>query len=305
MVVFIAQEALLAAAGAGSTSTTTVPWWGTALGAGIGAIGAGLVSSLVAYINNRANRKQLKAQLDAQETMLDRQISAQREQHVAQLDAQLRQHTEQLRAQQEEALTALSAQAERSHLDIEAQRQRDAGQRQAELDKWHLESRQKAYVDFVTATERVRDTVAALSRLLSGPSPVSSLLSPRELKELADSQQQLRSLYEAAFQQAQVVRLAGPPAVASLARDLSSTMNEYINYSDERIRAAQASQQSETLNEWHQSVSRMHAELDAFLDAAYHVVESPLRQTVQPLLVQPNGRPSPDGPSTANSQTAN
>ncbi|MFF2216747.1 hypothetical protein [Streptomyces antibioticus] len=272
MLAFHTHHAILAAGSA--VPTTTAPWWGTALGAGIGAIGAGIVSSVVAVLNNRASRKQLQQQLERQEAMLDKQLDAQREQHSAQLQAQLRQHSEQLQSQQRDNLVALEAQAERGHLDIDAQRQREIEQRHAEREQWRLEARQKAYVDFVTAAERMRDTVAALGRILSGTFPIAGGLQPSELSRLATTQEQMHTLYEAAFQQAQVVRLAGPRDVAAHAQDLSLVMNEYLNYSDERIRAAQQNRPSETLRDWQKSVRRMQDHLEAFLDAAYLVVNA-------------------------------
>lgn len=272
MFVMHAQEALLAAGNA--VPTTTAPWWGTALGAGIGAAGAGLVTSIVAVLNNRANRKQLQAQLAAQEAMLDKQLSAQREQHAAQLAAQLKQHTEQLQAQQHDNVTALNAQAERSRLDTEAQWQRDIQQRHAEHRKWRLEGQQKAYLDFVIAAEKVRDTVAVLGEILSGSFPLPTPLAPAELTRLSHVHQQMRSLYDTAFQQAQVVRLVGPPEVAAHARSLTLAMNEYINYSDERIRTARANMPSELLREWQTSVRRMENDLEKFLEAAYLVVDA-------------------------------
>lgn len=297
MLAIHAHHALLAAGSA--VPTTTAPWWGTALGAGIGAIGAGIVSSAVAVLNNRASRKQLQQQLARQEAMLDKQLSAQRDQHTAQLEAQLQLHTEQLQAQQRDNLTALDAQAERGRLDIDAQRLRETEQRHAEREQWRLEARQKAYVDFVTAVERLRDTVAALARVLSGTFPIASGLQPGELRRLATVQEQMHTLYETAFQQAQVVRLTGPRDVASHAQDLSLVMNEYLNYSDERIRAAQQNRPSETLRDWQDSVRRMQDHLEAFLDAAYRVVNAaPAASPALPLPAPPAGPPQPNGTPT-------
>ncbi|WP_327745308.1 hypothetical protein [Streptomyces europaeiscabiei] len=291
------HHAILAAGGA--VPTTIAPWWGTALGAGIGAIGAGIVSSVVALLNNRASRKQLQQQLERQEAMLDKQLSAQHDQHTTQLEAQLRQHSEQLQAQQRDSRAALDAQAERGRLDIEAQLQRETEQRHAEREQWRLEARQKVYVDFVTAVERLRDTVAALARVLSGTFPIASGLQPGELSRLATTQEQMHNLYETAFQQAQVVRLAGPRDVASHAQDLSLVMNEYLNYSDERIRAAQQNRPSETLRDWQDSVRRMQDHLEAFLDAAYLVVNAaPVTSPAPSLPAQPAGTPQPNGAPT-------
>ncbi|MDF3300099.1 hypothetical protein [Streptomyces tropicalis] len=295
------QHAILAAGGA--VPTTTAPWWGTALGAGIGAIGAGIVSSVVAVLNNRSSRKQLKQQLERQEAMLDKQLDAQREQHTTQVQAQLRQHSEQLQAQQRDSLAALEAQAERGRLDIDAQRQREFEQRHAEREQWRLEARQKTYVDYVTAAERLRDTVAALARLLSGTSPVAGgSLQPSELSRLTATQEHIHTLYEAAFQQAQVVRLAGPRDVARHAQNLSLVMNEYLNYSDERIRAAQQNRRCENLRDWQDSVRRMQDHLEAFLDAAYLVVNAaPAASLAASLPAQSAGTPqsngAPPGPS--------
>ncbi|ALC23309.1 hypothetical protein ACH46N_09335 [Streptomyces pristinaespiralis] len=75
---------------AAATTAAIAPWWGTALGAGVGALGAGVVTASVAYINNRANRKQLDKQLAAQQAMLERQLEAQRGQMAEQLNAQLK-----------------------------------------------------------------------------------------------------------------------------------------------------------------------------------------------------------------------
>ncbi|MFF5759837.1 hypothetical protein OG495_36305 [Streptomyces longwoodensis] len=288
------HHAILAAGSA--VPTTTAPWWGTALGAGIGALGAGIVSSVVAVLNNQASRKQLKLQLERQEAMLDKQLDAQREQHTAQLQAQLRQHSEQLQAQQRDTLAALQAQAERSDLDINAQRQREVEQRHAEREQWRLEARQKTYVDFVTAAERLRDTVAVLGRVLSGTFPIVGGLQPSELNRLLATQKQMHTLYEAAFQQAQVVRLAGPRDVAAHAQDLCLVMNEYINYSDERIRAAQQNRPPETLRDWQGSVRRMQDHLEAFLDAAYLVVNAaPAASPGASVPAQSASTPQPSG----------
>ncbi|AGS66867.1 hypothetical protein B446_00125 [Streptomyces collinus Tu 365] len=228
--------------------------------------------------------------------MLDKQLDAQREQHTAQLQAQLRQHSEQLQAQQRDTLAALQAQAERSDLDINAQRQREVEQRHAEREQWRLEARQKTYVDFVTAAERLRDTVAVLGRVLSGTFPTVGGLQPSELNRLLATQKQMHTLYEAAFQQAQVVRLAGPRDVAAHARDLCLIMNEYINYSDERIRAAQQNRPSETLRDWQESVRRMQDHLEDFLNAAYLVVNAaPAASPGASLPAQSASTPQPSG----------
>ncbi|PWS43348.1 hypothetical protein DKT74_17165 [Streptomyces sp. ZEA17I] len=301
MFALIAYHAVLATGSA--VPTTTAPWWGTALGAGIGAIGAGIVSSAVALLNNRASRRQLKQQLDRQEAMLDKQLNAQREQHISQLEAQLRQHSEQLQSQQQDNLAALNAQAERGRQDIEAQRYRETNQRHAEREQWRLEARQKTYVEFVTAAERLRDTVAALSRELSGSFPIVNGLEPGELSRLHDTRTRMHSLYEEAFQQAQVVRLAGPLDVASHARAMSLVMNEYLNLSDERIRAAQQNRPSEVLQDWHDSIRRMQSHLEDFIDAAYLVVNAaPTASSTVSVPTQPARVPQPSGVASGSTQ---
>lgn len=120
--------------------------------AGVGAIGAGVVTATVAYINNRANRKQLDKQLAAQQEMLERQLEAQRDQMTKQLDAQLK----------------------IAEMNNEANHVREREGQRSELRKWQLETRRETYVDFVVAVEKLRDTIAAAGRLLAAHGPYLS-----------------------------------------------------------------------------------------------------------------------------------
>ncbi|MFI8276463.1 hypothetical protein ACIGBH_16410 [Streptomyces sp. NPDC085929] len=235
---------------AAAATAATTPWWGTALGAGIGALGAGVVSAIVAYINNRANRRQLDKQLAVQQLMLERQLEAQRDQMTKQMDAQLK----------------------IAEVNNEATHLRDREDQQGELRKWQLETRREAYVNFVVSVERVRDTIGAVGRLLAGTWPVASPLLEADLNALQDLEREIISLYEEAFQRAQVVRLTGPNAVANHAKSLGETLTDYVTFSSDRFRAARRTEQSETLRDWQQTVRDMNGRLQEFIDAAYAVV---------------------------------
>ncbi|MFE0380911.1 hypothetical protein ACFW1M_36345 [Streptomyces inhibens] len=247
---------------AAAATAATVPWWGTALGAGIGALGAGALSAFVAYINNRANRKHLDNQLTAQQAMLERQLEAQRDQTAKQLDAQLK----------------------LAEMNNEANHLRGREEQQSELRKWQLETRREAYVDFVVAVERLRDTIATVGRLLAGTWPVPEPLSEADLSELQRLETSIVSLYEEAFQRAQVVRLTGPDAVVNHAKDLGDTMTEYVTFSGERFQSARRNERSETLRDWQEAVRDLNRRLQEFIDTAYTVVNltSPASQSSVP-----------------------
>lgn len=255
MLLAIAQEAATAA------PATPAPWWGTALGAGIGALGAGLVSSIVALINNRANREQL-----------DKQLSAQKEMLATQLDDQREQLAEQLRAQQQQSADTLTAQVQQAQMNIEANYLRDKEEQQAELRKWRLGTRRDAYTELVVAVEKLRDTVGALGSVLSGTWPLPAPLSEEQLDELKRIERRVRDEYESAFQRAQVVRLTGPDTVSGLAERLGVTMTDYVNFSEDRCRSARLTLRSDTIRDWQESVAGMHSLLESFISAAYQEV---------------------------------
>lgn len=246
-----------------AAAVATAPWWGTALGAGVGALGAGVVTALVAYINNRANRMQLDKQLAAQQAMLERQLEAQRGQMAEQLDAQLK----------------------IAEMNNDANHLRDREGQHSELRKWQLETRRETYVDFVVAAEKLRDTIAAAGRLLAGAWPLPAPLSESELRDLERLEKSIVSLYEEAFQRAQVVRLTGPENVANCVTSLGDTMMDYVTYTSERFRAARRNERSEMLREWQKAVSEMNHLLQEFVAAAYGVVNlTPIEpQTTVPL----------------------
>ncbi|MER5461986.1 hypothetical protein ABT010_15100 [Streptomyces sp. NPDC002668] len=236
---------------AAAATASMTPWWGTALGAGIGAVGAGVVTASVAYINNRANRKQLDKQLAAQQAMLEQQLEAQRDQMAKQLDAQLK----------------------IAGMNNEANHLRDREGQQSELRKWQLETRRDSYVDFVVAVEKLRDTIAAAGRLLAGTWPLPEPPSEADLSELQHLETLIVSLYEEAFQRAQVVRLTGPDGVADCAKNLGDTMTDYVTFSSERFRASRRNEHSEVLREWQEAVRGMNRLLQEFVNTAYTVVK--------------------------------
>ncbi|TXC98900.1 hypothetical protein [Streptomyces sp. ISID311] len=255
MLLAIAQET------AAATAATPAPWWGTALGAGIGALGAGLVSSVVALINNHANRGQL-----------DKQLSAQKEMLATQLDAQREQVSEQLRAQQQQSVDTLTAQLQQAQMNIEANCLRDKEEQLAELRKWRLETRRDTYTELVVAVEKLRDTVGSLGSILSGVWPLPAPLSEEQLDELKGIELRVRGEYESAFQRAQVVRLTGPDSVSRLAEKLGVTMTMYLNFSEERCRSARLNLRSDTIRDWQKSATDMHTLLESFISAAYQEV---------------------------------
>ncbi|MGW0212116.1 hypothetical protein ACWDZ8_42675, partial [Streptomyces sp. NPDC003233] len=159
-----------------TATAAAAPWWGAALGAGVGALGAGIVTAAVSYINNRASRKQLDKQLAAQQAMLKQQLDAQREQVTEQLNTQL----------------------EVAGMNNEANQVRDREGQKSELRKWQLETRRETYVDFVVAVERLRDTIATAGRLLVGTWPLPEPLSETDLSELQRLETNIVSLYEEA-----------------------------------------------------------------------------------------------------------
>ncbi|MFJ6578358.1 hypothetical protein ACIQMY_20605 [Streptomyces sp. NPDC091368] len=269
----------VAAAAPAPSQASTPPWWGAALGAGVGALGAGIVSSVVALINNRANRKQLRQQLDAQQQMLDKQLEAQREQLTAQLSAQ-----------QTQSRDSIAAQLQVAGMNNEANHARDREEQRSELRKWELETRRQAYVDFVVAVERLRDTVRAIGELLAGSWPLPQALTDSELRELVTVEERIVSEYELAFQRAQVVRLTGPALVANQAQSLGVTLTEYVSFSKERFRAARRNERSDTLKEWNEAVKGMDAQLQEFIASAYGVVGQAGNGTEAPVPVQ--GTPS-------------
>ncbi|MEV6837919.1 hypothetical protein AB0N17_25980 [Streptomyces sp. NPDC051133] len=233
-----------------TATAAAAPWWGAALGAGVGALGAGVVTAAVSYINNRASRKQLDKQLAAQQAMLKQQLDAQREQVTEQLNTQL----------------------EVAGMNNEANHVRDREGQKSELRKWQLETRRETYVDFVVAVEKLRDTIATAGRLLAGTWPLPEPLSETDLSELQRLETNIVSLYEEAFQRAQVVRLTGPDDVAEYAKSLGNTMTDYVTFSSERFRAARRNERSETLREWQEAVREMNRLLQSFVDTAYTVV---------------------------------